>query len=339
MNSLKRVIKPRFHIKYNTLLRGAEKTIELDKVLMLKAVADLGKSLQQLPLSLAEVPEEVIRKVHFRYGPAGLFQLVGLGMAHREGEFRHFFEVVSGEFSMGMLVPEAERAELVCDNDRLKASPKLARVATNVFQPSFSRKLYRAGRHHGSLVYGLGGARILVSHPFQGVDGAGYDVYNNTVDVVTSLQLRGYEGTFHFLDLMPGLDFEVKGMPGWLVWFSIIAIHSDLVIFVKEYEGEFGKAQRMEIDFTPDSVQKKIVEIPHDELRWAKKADSPEGAEQIYIGREGRMTEAEWFQMEAEHALPFIEDYTSGDFRGDRLIRIGEAGDLTEYPLDYSAYR
>lgn len=40
-------------------------------------------------------------------------------------------------------------------------------------QSSLSRKLYRAGRHHGSLVYGLSGPRILVSHPFQGQE----DVY------------------------------------------------------------------------------------------------------------------------------------------------------------------
>ena len=335
---MKQFIKPRIRIRINSLLRGTEKTLGLDEVFMLKKLADYGQETKRGQLNLADVSEDMIRRIHSRYGPSGLFQLVTLAMAHDKNEFRHFFELVEGELSLRELVQESEGQELVCDNDRLKASAKLERLTTNVFQPSLSRKLYRAGRHHGSLVYGLGGVKILVSHPFQGVTEDIYDLYSNTIDVVTSLQFRGYEGTFHFLDLMPGLNFEVEGIPAWLVWFSVIAIHSDLVIYVKEYEGDFGKAQQMEMEFTPDSVQKKIVEIPHDELKWAKKADMPKDALRWYFGKEGKMTEEEWYQMEAEHALPFIHNYTSAGYSRDRLFRIDEAGGIAEYPLDYSVY-
>jgi hypothetical protein len=94
-------------------------------------------------------------------------------------------------------------------------------------------------------VYGLGGPRILVSHPFQGRTEDIYDLYANSIDVVTSLCLRGYRGTFHLLDYLPGLNPEIEGVPAWALWFSIIAAHSDLIIFVKEFEGDFQDPSRV----------------------------------------------------------------------------------------------
>ena len=63
---------------------------------------------------------------------------------------------------------------------------------------------------------------------------------------------------------MPGAafcHFDVDGVPAWLIWFSVIAAHSDIVLFVKEYEEDFGLAQQREIEFTPDRIQKKVIEI------------------------------------------------------------------------------
>jgi hypothetical protein len=42
--------------------------------------------------------------------------------------------------------------------------------------------------------------------------------------------------------------------------------------------------------------------------------------------------------MEAEHALPFVRNYTSGDFPRDRLFVMAEDGEITTYPAGYSQY-
>ena len=178
-----------------------------------------------------------------------------------------------------------------------------------------------------------------MSHPFRGRVGDIYDVYNNSLDVVTSLNIRGFDGAFHFLDYLPGLDRKVNGVPGWLAWFSIIAAHSDLVVFIRDPEGGFRTAQKQEIEFTPDRVHKKIVDVPRAELTWAKKTDEGEGLPRMYIGEGGMMTEEEWFAMEAEHAMPFIEAYTDGSFPDDRVVVIEESGSIAEFPLDHPVYR
>ena len=185
-----KLFKPTLRIKINSLLRGGEKTLELDEVLALRQVALLGKEAKLGSMNLGEISEETIRDVERRYGPAGLFQLVMLAMSTSANECKHFLGLIRGEsplreFREAIAGPSVE---LSCDNHILKASPKIENIAVNVFQPSLSRKLYRAGRHHGSLVYGLGGPRILVSHVFHGVAHETYDMYINTLDLVTSLQ-------------------------------------------------------------------------------------------------------------------------------------------------------
>jgi hypothetical protein len=140
------------------------------------------------------------------------------------------------------------------------------------------------------------------------------------------------------LDYLPGLNPEIQGVPAWALWFSIIAAHSDLVVFVKEFEDDFRWAQKLEIAMTPDRVRKKVVSIPHDELRWAKKTEYPEGVPTICIGEHGIMSEDEWLRMEAGHAMPFIENYVKSGVPKDRLIVLDESGGVSHYPLDYLVY-
>jgi hypothetical protein len=335
----KQVWQPRVPIKINLLLRGGEKEAGLDQILAMKWLAELGKqSGEEKGANLATVPEETIRDVEARYGKTGLFQLMGLAMSTSPSEFKHFFDQISSLLNCRRVFGVQEGPELACDNDRLRADPKLAQFPFNMVQPSLSRKLYRAGVHPGSLVYGLGGPRILISHPFRGVFEDTYDVYMNALDVVTTLNMRGIEGTFHLLDLMPGLDDKVKGVPAWLVWFGIIAAHSDLVIFIKEHEGDFGPSQKLEMGITPDTVQKKIIEIPHGELKWAKKAEVEANLPRMYVGKDGLMTKDAWGQMEAEHAMPFVKLYAESNFPRDRWIRIDEAKQIEAYTLDSPVY-
>ncbi len=156
---------------------------------------------------------------------------------------------------------------------------------------------------------------------------------------VGSLRARGFNGTFHFLDLMPGLEATWEGIPGWLAWFAIIAIHSDLLIFVGDEEGGLRGAQQSEADYTADSVQKVIVRIPRDELTWAKENTDDPDAPIMYVGPNGMMTQAEWYAMEAEHAMPFVRRYLGPGIPRDRLIQVSEAGSMKQFPLNYPRYQ
>ena len=333
------LLSPLKRVRQNRLLHVPGKAIELDEVLLLRSVADMGKEHSGRELNLSSLPEQLIHRIHGIYGGEGLFQLTVLAMAHDHSDFMHFIEPLEWILAVDEMAKANQSEILLCDDPSLKQSPQLNRFNLNILQPSLSRKLYRAGRHHGSLVYGVGGPRILVSHPFQGRTEDIYDLYANSVDVVTSLCLRGYRGTFHFLDYLPGLNHEVEGMPAWLLWFSIIAGQSDLVIYVKEYEGDFHWAQRLEIDMTPHRVQKTVVAIPHQELTWAKKADLPGGLPSIYVGEGGLMSEQEFLQMEGGHAAPFIQNYVRRGVPRDCLVVTDEAGNITQHAIDYPLYR
>ena len=330
----------RIALDKNVLLHSEPAGASLEQAKAMKMIADLGKGMGEGKagqLNLASVPEEEIDRVHDNWGEPGLLQLLILAMSLNPNEFEHFYGLTRDTLRLADVIDDGNERTIEYDNASLAADRSLGTFMSNVLNPSLSRKLYRAGRHHGSLVYGLGGPRILVSHPFQGVQDKIYNVYANSIDVVTSLNLRGYHGTFHFLDYVGGLDYEIAGFPAWAIWFSVIATHSDLVLFVKEFEGGFGESQQLEIALTPDRVRKKIVEIPHDELSWAEKPESTAGREAIYVTEEGAVSEAEWNRMEASHAEPFITSYVEGGFPSDWLLVLREDR-VEEYPLDFPVY-
>lgn len=330
----------RIALDKNVLLHSAPSGSTLEQVKAMKMLADLGQGMEEGKkgqLNLSKVSEREIDQVHKVWGEPGLLQLLILAMSLNAREFEHFYGLTRDTLRLRSVVEGDKVQTITYDNASLPPDRRLDKFTSNVLNPSLSRKLYRAGRHHGSLVYGLGGPRILVSHPFQGIDGDIYDVYANSIDVVTSLNLRGYHGTFHFLDYVGGLDYELAGFPAWAIWFSVIATHSDLVLFVKEFEGEFGKAQKLEISLTPNRVRKKIVEIPHNELSWAKKPESTEGLKKMYVTEGGSVSKEEWDRMEASHAEPFVTSYVEGGFPSDRLIVVREDR-VEEYPLDFPVY-
>jgi hypothetical protein len=153
--------------------------------------------------------------------------------------------------------------------------------------------------------------------------------------------LRGYHGTFLFLDNLLGMNFDVHDIPAWLVWFTIIAAHSDLVAFVKVPEHDFTAAQRREVEFTPPWVHKKVVEIPDEELKWVTAAPDTSELPYLYITGEpgsGFVTKEAFESKDAEHAGPIIEQYATPGIPHDQLIRLDESGEATFYPLDYPIY-
>ena len=332
-------LRPPLRIQTNRLLEGAGPTVSLEDALALaRGIGVVPDGTADGADNLAAISEDHLEHVYSLYGEEGLFRLIYLAISHESQEFSHFWHFIT----FGPLGPLSElqpAVDIELDNDRLHHGGVLASFSWNVLQPSLARKLYNPGRHPGSLVYGLGGPKVLVSHPFIGASGEVYDAFENASDVVSSLILDGYYNcSFLLLDNLPGLNYEVRGVPAWLWWFAIISTHSDIVLFVKEVGGKFSEAQRREMDFTPDHVQKKVVEVM--ELRWAarEEGESYEHARVIYIGPEGRLTTDELRAIEREHAAPMIESYTEGGFPRDRFLRLDEQGDLTEFPLTYPIY-
>ncbi|MFF3327175.1 hypothetical protein [Streptomyces sp. NPDC002889] len=345
-------------IKQNVLLRGAEKTLSLEEALAWKGVFSLqGIELPEFDArtNLCSVSEQQLKDIHRLYGPGGLYRLYYLAHSHAVGEFRHFFRLISEEIKFGRsgaldslakilaeLVPGAPAwmsqggGNAVWDNQILPQSRELDRFNSHILQPSLSRKLYNPGVHPGYLVHGLGGPKILISHPFRGVNGELYDVFTNCVDVVTSLWARGYFGTFLFLDNLVGLNFEMEGVPAWLLWFSMIASHSDAVFFIKEFEEGFTGSQEREIGFTPDRVQKKIIEIPKGELIWAKEYES--ASVDFYVAEGVSLTREEAFEREAEHARLLLRGYSMPGIPKDRIVRMEENGNASHYPLNFPIY-
>jgi hypothetical protein len=147
--------------------------------------------------------------------------------------------------------------------------------------------------------------------------------YANSIDVVTSLDLRGHHGTFHFLDYVGGLDYELEHIP------------------TSSYSSGSSRAsldiRQLEISLTPDRFREKIVEIPHSELSWAKKPHSANGLKTMHITEKGVVSEDEWNRMEASHAEPFVTSYVEWGLPSDRLIVLRD-GHIDEYPLDFPVY-
>ncbi len=354
------------HIKVNTLLRQAEKGLSLDDALAWRhavglvpeAVAAAEKKYGGAgPGNVASIPELEIRRIHDLYGPPGLFRLFFLANAQNRSDFQHFYRIISDELQIPLsdkasfvgdllsaLVPGmpdlfatiVQDGELRCDNDVLPPANDLSRLNLNVLQPSLSRKFYNPGRHEGYLVYGIGGPRILVSYPFFGATDEAYDVYGNSVDVVTSLMMRGYHGSFLFLDKVPGLNTRITDIDDWLYWFAIIAAHSDLVIFIKDDLLGFGGPQELEIRYTVPRVQKTIVELPHSELLWATQHSQTPVSKYMVDGR--LVSKEEFRQRERRHAEPVLRAYANLRAPQDRLLCMDESGDVVAYPLDLDLY-
>ena len=311
-------------VPLNPHLASDEPTLTLENMRALVGAGRLGAALtgeqSDYFANAGEIGDGLIERVHAIGGEAALFRLNMLMMKSEASEYRHF-----GGYLRDML-PFAEQAAgrpprpLDPDNAALPAGPEIARIAHNVINPNLSRKLFNPGRAHGYLVYGLVRPRILVSLPFKGVSEYTYDVFSNSLDVATSLNLRGYYGTFLMFDCMPGLNRDMDGLPAWLVFFALIAANADLVVFISEGDGGLTEAQQHEARLTPDRVPKKIVTLTEKELRWAKADGATPGMEVWYVGPDGQMTEEEWFAMEASHAMPLVEAYLDTGYPDDRLF-------------------
>mgnify|MGYP003384780379 CR=1 FL=1 len=224
-------------------------------------------------------------------------------------------------------------------NSDLPGNQKLQFFNSTYMQTTLARPLYAAGRHPGALVYGVSGPRILVSHPFQGISGEIYNMYDNASDLVAALNYRGYHGRLHFFDYMSGMNDEIRGVPRWAIWFSIVAQHSDLVIFVKRFDGDFGPAQKLEAQVIPDWVPKTIEEVSISDIQNAQTPQLVPGMRNTYWTKDGELTRDEWLKKQREETSWAIESWIRGNIPKDRFVHMEERGHIKEYPLDYTLFR
>ncbi|MET9864970.1 hypothetical protein ABZZ16_01975 [Streptomyces sp. NPDC006386] len=338
-------------MRTNMLLRGTEKTLSLESALAQRRAINVGSNTGDIfAKNIATVSEEQLRAIHSIDGPSGLFRLFELAKTNGSGDFHHFFRLIAEDIDPGQQAARemllqflgtvtdiaSQPQELRYDNAKLPQGEDLNRFNSNVLYPSLSEMFYHPGCNPGYLVYGLAGPKILISHPYRGINGQIYNLYANSVDVVTSLTMRGYKGRFLFLDYLPGLNNETDGAKAWVLLFSMMAAHSDVVFFIKGNDGGFSESQKMEIAFTPDRVQKKIIEIPHSELAWAKKPEI--GTVDFYFTGKPDSSKEAFEALEAEHAAPLIGLYSRPGFPRNTLLRVDESGNFSSYPLNFPIY-
>ena len=322
-------LEPFKRIKKNRLLRADEPSMDLDAFIRIRSIAPIDNN-------LSIVEESTARKIYSKYGAEGLFKLVLL--TQKEGnDFDCFYKAIKSAVDSICLFDDFEDLQL--DNNRIAVDESIKKFNVHLFQPSFSRKIYNPGCGHGYLVYGIDGPRILVSHPFHGINSEieTYDIHRDALDVFASLGIRGYFGSFLFLDYFQGLNYKVHGIPAWVLWFSYIANNSDLVIYIKDKEQGFTEAQKMELKYVSNSIPKKIVEIPHSELSWAVKPEAS-CTKVIYLGPNGEMSQEEFGAIESEFAKPFIDLFANSDLKKDKYIVLNENHTVTEYSLNYEIY-
>jgi hypothetical protein len=273
-----------------------------------------------------------LEDVNALYGPSGLYKLLLLSAKEAPTRFTHFSSLIISSLSKHSTYMHVTKY----DNADLPQASCVSRFNSNVLMSSLSRELYNPGCRHGTLVYGLGGPKILISHSFRDVDGEiSCDSYRVSLEIIRALMTRGYTGTFLFIDNPFEPDLKIQGYQASLLWFSMISVHSDMVIFVRGSGEKFGRTQKNEIEVTPDRVQKKIVDLSREEVyrlrephRTSSYAVNEKGASSGRLGK-----------MEAHTIELLLREYVRPGWPNDRLIKIEESGEIREYPLAYRAYR
>lgn len=333
-----KLLPPLKIIKTNHPLAAASSNkMPLENMLKLAEFSALAHSEGALDNNLRLLDPELIRAVEERFGGHGLTNLMILAMGHERWEFEHFISFLRVSLMLQGATRESEPVKL--RNSELPGNGRLQFFNTTYMQTTLARRLYAAGRHPGALVYGVSGPRILVSHPFQGIAGEIYNMYANASDLVAALSCRGYHGRFHFFDYLSGLDDEIRGVPRWAIWFSIVAQHSDLVIFVKRFDGDFGPAQRLEAQVIPDWVPKTIEEVSISEIQNAETPRVEPGMKHSYWTKDGELSRGEWLKKQREESGWAIESWIRGNIPKNRFVHMEEQGTIKEYPLNYPLFR
>ncbi len=327
----------RLEIPLNEWLNSDNPSSRLDHLLALvelgRAGIHLGDDAKPSYFKCLDLlTDELVREVHQLGGDDALFRLNFLMMTSSEGDLRLFLGYLGDTLRFGRLFDSQPPRPLDPDNGKIPAGSILDRFAHNVMIPSLSRKLFNPGRREGYLVFGLLRPRVLVSLPFKGSSEYFYDVYKNSLDVATSLNVRGYFGSFLMLDSMDGMNQEIEGVPAWLLFFSLVAAHSDLVVFIADEHGQLTRSQERETELTPDRVPKKIVSLNKDELTWAKHDATEPGLDIQYLMEGGFVSKEAWMTMETATVMPLVENYRRGSFPDDRLIVIGDGSLIEVHP-------
>lgn len=311
------IVAPVIEIPINSYLRSSEPRLSVDDFremhkLYREAYLDPQYASQHDALSgIATLDETYIRNVYEKYGEEGLSKLAAFAARTTDRKLReHFLEIISGEFICDALRNQAA-VPLRFDTKLRVRYPFNLDVNSHIMVPSLSRKLYAPGQHPGHVVYGIGGPRMLVSHPFLGSNGRMYDVHGNGTDIVTSLMLGGYAGLFLFLDEARSEDEMIANTPRWLLWFSLLSAQSDLVVFIEYGDQGLTGPQVRELRAVPDRVNVVVVDFPEGKFRWAEKWEFGEDTDVIVVGDGQGISEAARDQRVTDYRDQFLRTYAS----------------------------
>ena len=170
------------HVPVNRFLQGPAKEISLENIRALRNgfvfARDRGVSGEtatNLTENLLSVDDDHLSKINSRYSSAGLFGLIFMAQTSSPSEFLHFHRVIKDNLVFLDVFDFTQAADMATgsvrfepDNDRLRCAAQIDEFNHNVLHPDLARKIYNPGKRAGYMVYGLGGPRILVSHPFRG---------------------------------------------------------------------------------------------------------------------------------------------------------------------------
>lgn len=325
-----------FSIKTNRLLASEEPEMPLDMAKLLREGMAKKAGTEACIRNAALTSGRYIDLVNHYYGPSGLHRHQQLMLTHGTIEYKMYLSVQKEIFSLLENASNQRKKSLSLDNDRLLESKEISNLRCNVFQPSLSRKIYNAGNQFGSITYGLGGPKILVSHPFRGGIEEAYGVYEDSQKVVKRLIRSGFHGRFLFLDNFLRLDKKINGYPTWLLWFSLAATHSDLVLYVVPKGVGLSDSQKLEVAYTPNFVQKKIVEIEESNFLPQDKF------KEVIILRDGKQISSEQMRAIEEERMgdmiSVIDVFSQGSPNRNFFFVLSEDSTRQQYPSSYRLF-
>lgn len=326
------------HVRMNTLLHTDDVVFGPDETRA--ALKQLRAQRGSVRSNARAITPQILDEVHRQYGGIGLANLLLLVGLEPENSFPFFL----GNSLYLMYIEQSVGAgePLAVDNAVPPQGPLVDAVYSNIYDPWLSKALYAPGTHPGYIVYGLGSPRILVSHPFFNLVGEVYSVYEHTRPAAIELFTRGYHGATLFVDYLHGLNSRIGDVPRWLAWFSLIAVHSDLVVFIDKDGLGLTEYQLLEAQATPDRVRKILVPLSTEQLKHDDTAALQAAAEIT-----GEVVELDGTnEFEAQHSDLFLRQYIKAvgaapmpGFRDDVIYQYDKS--MNRYhtlPADYPLY-
>jgi len=250
--------------KFRHLSLGAKKT----NALINKEQDDLKSTMNDAVNNLAYLSDGICKEVHNLYGGEGLNRIFLIAVSQDRRSFESYYDnLLCARFAKDVseIVKNDQRA-LVFLRNKYWSQNRLSQFRLNITDPVVSQFLYRPGRHEASITAGLGGPRILVSMPFLRDPEWTSPREAEILNTHNLLAAKGIFGLIRCHYFSSKLEAKKIDTPLWLLWFSLVASHSDLVLFLKSKEDGFTRNQDLEISMLPSYLNYAVIECSNEEL-------------------------------------------------------------------------